>query len=503
MRKTCMLKAALMAVMIVSIALPGWAGSPKMKMTTPVPPGIATPDKVKTRFGTLKFFDGFPDKPTVDKIYDNLDFQRAVQAYLLAIPAVNQAAMRKALLQWGPANTTVPFWEDLVYPRTVGLTFNTSTTYAWMWIDLHNGPLVAEVPPGVLGAINDHWYRWVEDVGMTGPDKGKGGKYLILPPDYKGEVPDGYFVARAKTYEMFLAFRTFPDKTGNLKPAVELTKKLMKVYPLSQGANPPEMKFVNVSPEPFVTVGPGDYQFWELLNGVVQSEPSSHGDPVTLGFLSAIGIEHGKPFAPDARMKKILAEAAAVGDATARALTYRMRDKEAYYYEGSAWRTAFLGGYSFSRDGIKLLDSASQYYFYATGVTPAMEAKMVGAGSQYALAFVDAKGQPMNGSRTYRLHVPANVPVNQFWSVIAYDNQARSFLQTDQTWPSVTSTDKDFHANADGSVDVYFGPERPKDAKNFIRTIPGKGWNTIFRLYGPLEPWFDKTWRLGEIELVK
>lgn len=474
--------------------------APTTNVPTPVPPGIASPDKVETRLGTLRFFDGFPDDATVEKLYDNLDFQRAVQAYLLAIPAVNQAAMRRALLQWGPANTTMPIWEERVFPRTVGLTFNTSTPYAWMWIDLHDGPLVAEVPPGVLGAINDHWYRWVVDVGVTGPDKGKGGKYLILPPGFEGEVPEGYFVARAQAYEMFLAFRTFPDEKGDLRPAVELTRKLTNVYPLSQSANPPQMKFVNISPEPFVTVGPGDYQFWDLLNGVVQSEPPHTGDPVTLGFFAAIGIEHGKPFAPDDRMKKILTEAAAVGDATARALTYRMRDKEAFYYEGSAWRTAFLGGYSFSRDGIRLLDSASQYYFYATGVTPAMEAKMVGSGSQYALAFVDSRGQPMNGSRSYRLHVPENVPVNQFWSVIAYDNQTRSFLQTDQTWPSVTSKDKDFLANADGSVDVYFGPERPKGAKNFIRTIPGKGWNAIFRLYGPLEPWFDKTWRLGEIE---
>jgi hypothetical protein len=154
---------------------------------TVIPPGIAAPDKVETRLGTLKFFDGFPDDATVQKLYDNLDFQRAVQAYLLAIPAVNQAAMRKALLQWGPANTTMPIWEDRVFPRTVGLTFNTSTPYCWMWIDLHDGPLVAEVPPGVLGAFNDHWYRWVVDVGVTGPDKGQGGKYLILPPRCAGD----------------------------------------------------------------------------------------------------------------------------------------------------------------------------------------------------------------------------------------------------------------------------------------------------------------------------
>ncbi len=469
---------------------------------TPIPPGIAIPEKVETRLGTLEFFDGFPSDKTVEILYDNLDFQRAVQAYLLAIPAVNQAAMRKALLQWGPANRTMPIWEDLVFPRTVGLTFNTSTPYCWMWIDLHDGPAVAEVPPGVLGAINDHWYRWVVDVGVTGPDKGQGGKYLLLPPRYEGEIPDGYHVARAEAYEMFLAWRTFPDSTGNLKPAVELTKARTKVYSLAQADNPPPMKFVNISPEPFVTVGPGDYQFWELLNSVVQSEPPYTGDSVMQGFFASIGIEHGKPFKPDQRMKKILTEAAVVGDATARSLTYRMREKEAYYYEGSAWRTAFLGGYSFERDGIKLLDSASQYYFYATGVTPAMEAKMVGSGSQYALAFVDAQGQPLVGSQTYKLHIPANVPINNFWSVIAYDNQTRSLLQTDQTWPSVTSKDPDFHVNQDGSVDVYFAPARPAGAANFIRTIPGKGWNAIFRLYGPLEPWFDKSWRLGEIESV-
>jgi hypothetical protein len=271
---------------------------------TPIPPGIAAPDTMETRLGILSFFDGFPDDATVATLFDNLDFQRAVQAYLLAIPAVNQAATRKALLSWGSANTTMPIWEDLVFPCTVGLTFNTSTPYAWMWIDLHDGPLVAEVPPGVLGAFNDHWYRWVVDVGVTGPDQGKGGKYLVLPPRYEGEVPDGYFVAQAEAYEMFLAFRTFPDEMGNLKPHVDLTKQRTKVYPLAHIDNPPPMKFVNISPEPFVTVGPGDYQFWNLLNDVVQSEPPYTGDPVTLGFFAAIGIEHGKPFAPDARMQK-------------------------------------------------------------------------------------------------------------------------------------------------------------------------------------------------------
>ncbi len=450
----------------------------------------------------MRFFDGFPDDPTVEVLFDNLDFQRAVQAYLLALPAVNQASMRRALLSLGPANSTVPIWEDLVRPCTIGLTFNTSTSYTWMWIDLRDGPLVAEVPPGVLGGIDDFWYRWVVDVGLTGPDQGKGGKYLLVPPGYEEELPDGYTVVRPQTSPMFLAWRGFVDEPKDPHPAVEVIKANTRVYPLSQADDPPPMEFVNISSEPFVTVGPGDYQFWELLDGVVQDEPPETLDPVTMGFFASIGIEHGKPFRPDDRMRAILTEAAAVGDATARALTYRYRRQSAFFYEDSAWRTAFEGGYDFEENAIKLLDSTAQFFFYATGTTPAMEAEMVGAGSQYALAFVDADGRPLSGDGIYRLRVPKDVPVNNFWSVIAYDNQTRSMLQTDQEWPSVTSQDADFTVNDDGSVDVIFSVTRPDDAPNWIQTLPGKGWNVIFRLYGPLEAWFDKTWRLPEIESV-
>jgi hypothetical protein len=265
--------------------------------------------------------------------------------------------------------------------------------------------------------------------------------------------------------------------------------------------DPPALKFVDVTPEAFCSVGPGDYTFWEYLNEVVQEEPSTSVDPVRLGFFASIGIEKGKPFAPDARMKGILTEAATVGDATARALTYRMRDRRAYLYPNSAWRTLFLGGYDFVQDGVLLLDSAVQCFFYGTGVSPAEEVKMVGQGSQYAIAFVDARGQPLDGGKNYKLHLPPNIPVNNFWSVIVYDSQTRSQLQTDQEWPTVTSQNKDTQGNADGSVDVYFGPKAPAGKEgNWVQTIPGKGWNVMMRLYGPLDPWFDKTWRPGEIE---
>ena len=503
MKGAWMLKAALVAVMVSSMVLPGWAESPKMKMTTTVPPGIEMSDKVETRLGTLEFFDGFPDKATVETLYDNLDFQRAVQAYLLGLAPVSQVANRKGIREVGPDNTTVPIFETMMNARSIFLTPNNNTPYTWFWLDLRNGPLVVEVPPKVLGLMNDMWYRFVTDVGMVGPDKGEGGKYLLLPPGYKGEVPEGYFVVRSATYSNWIAWRTFLEN-GDPKPGVDRVKQFTKIYPLSQAANPPKLNFVNVSGRDFNTVGPADYPFWEYLDHVVQEEPTESVDPVTLGLWASIGIQKGKPFIPDARMKKILTEAALVGDATARAITFRMRLKEAYYYPNSAWRSGFLGGYTFENNGALILDAYSSFFFYATGVTPAMDSKTVGEGSQYMAAFVDSKGNPLDGGKNYKLHLPPNIPVANFWSVILYDNQTRSMLQTDQQWPAVSSQTKGLVVNPDSSVDVYFGPKAPKGKEsNWVQTVPGKGWNTLLRLYGPLQPWFDKTWRPGEIELIK
>ena len=504
MRTPFALKAIFLATLAISLASPAAAAtSPKMKMTTTMAPGIATPDTVNTRLGELKFFAGFPDKPTVDKLYDNLDFQRAVQAYLLALPAVSQAYNRKEILKLGPANTTVPIFENRMDSKAVFLTPNTETPYSWMWIDLSKGPVVLEAPPKVLGALNDMWYRWVVDIGLTGPDKGAGGKYLILPPGHTDPVPDGYIVVKSPTFSLWAPWRSFVVD-GDPKPGVDLVKKHTRAYLLSEAANPPAMNFVNVSGKDFGTVAPGDYAFWGLLNQVVQEEPSESLDPVRLGFYASLGIVKGKPFAPDARMQKILTEAAAVGDATARAIAFRIRDKEDFYYDNSAWRLPFLGGYKFeNQPGVMNMDGYVMYYFLATGVTPAMETKMVGQGSQYAWAAVDAKGAPLDGSKSYKLRLPPNVPIQNFWSVIVYDNQARSMVQTDQQFPSVSSQNKDLVVNADGSIDIFFGPKAPAQKANWIQTVPGQSWNTILRLYSPLEPWFSKTWRPGEIELIK
>jgi hypothetical protein len=390
---------ALRVTFILAAGSTGLAQSVKMKMTTDIPPGIATPDKLETRLGTLTLRDGVPDKETAQKVYDNLDFQRATQAYLNSIQIASMGGMRKGILRFGPPNTTALLFEELMDSTTLFLTPNTTSVYMCAWLEMKDEPYVIETPPNVLGIIDSHWFHYVADFGNAGPDKGQGGKFLILPPGYQGNVPDGYHVAQSDTYGNWVIWRGF-QVDGDPRPAVETTKDVFCMYPLSQKDSPPKMNFINVSGKEFNTIHRTDYQIFEEINDVVQAEPSEGQDPEILGQLASIGIKKGQPFKPNARMRKILNEAADVGAVTVRTLTARPRDEMFYFYPGEGvWSTPFPGGsYEFLDGGARVLDGRSYFHFYATGITPAMTMRMVGKGSQYGVAYMDAGGNALDGS---------------------------------------------------------------------------------------------------------
>ncbi len=479
---------------------------PVFEFTTEIPDGITTPDNIETRLGELNFFDGVPDAESTEKIYNLLDFHHALEAYLSGIKIASMDAMRRGIEAFGPANTTVLQFADLMDSQALFLTPNTTSVYQTAWLDLGEEPMVMETPPNVLGLVNDGWFKYVADFGNLGPDEGKGGKFLIIPPSYEGEVSeDGYTaVMRPSTYGNWLLWRGF-TVDGSTEQAVTQTQEMFRLYPLSQADKPPEMTFVNVSGENFNTIHVMDARMFEEIDTVIQNEPLDGESPEILGHLASIGIVKGEDFAPDERMEGILEAAASAGSVIVKTLVSKPRDERALWYPGeSYWQNAFPGGaYTWMLDGVTLHDFRSMFHFYATGITPAMAVKAVGKGSQYAFTYRDAEGNALDGSKTYKVIVPPDPPAEDFWSFTLYDNQTRSMLQTDMQFPAIGSNTAGVKQNDDGSTEIYFGPKAPDGwESNWIQTIPGRGWNTILRLYGPLEPWFDQTWRPGEIELV-
>jgi hypothetical protein len=510
MKSSIVAFAALTLLSAGLLAANACAAEPTSGYNTKIPEKIMTPDAVETRLGTLRFDDGMPDQATVDMAYDTLDLMRGIDTFLNGIPATSIEGLRLGWVELGGKTAQdVFFAKDLLDSNPLFLTGNTDTVYCQTFLNLkEDGPTVVEIPKGCgPGTVNDAYFRFVTDMGIPGPDAGKGGKYLILPPGHEGNVPDGYFVSQSPTYVNWLILRGFLVD-GKTDAAVKMFTEGLKVYPLEDADNPPKMNFGSMSKRAFNTIHANDFEFYEELDTVIQREPVEMIEPQLRGLFASIGIQKGKEFAPDARMKKILTQAVAVGNATARAITFRPRDPSAYYYEGRYWYTGFIGGsHEWLIDegrGGRNMDARTLFFYFATVNTPAMVAKMVGKGSQYAACCRDKNGDYLNGERTYKLNIPANAPAKDFWSVVVYDPQTRSELQTGQPFPSKNNKRDDLIVNEDGSVDLYFGPKAPAGKeRNWVETVPGKNWFCLLRLYGPLEPWFDKSWQPGDIELVR
>jgi len=484
-----------------------------------------------------------PDADTTQKVYDELDYIHAVNAFMNGYPLVNQLALRKGFIAAGIKDNEFIVTPNLMDSKSLFLTANADTYYFWGYLDLTKGPLVVETPPGALGVVDDMTWKWITDFGLPGPDRGEGGKYVIVPPGYTGTLPEGgYYIGRSATWQVSFLGRLFLVN-NDPKPVDEIVKKTLKVYPYVPGGSGSSVgtylngkgslgqispsvspKFIDGTGKVMNTIPPADYTYFEMLNEVIQTQPAGSVDAEIAGQAAAIGIVKGKPFNPDARMKKILTAAVTMGNATARAVTFNAREAEGfnYYGAGSHWvNSLFTGGYEFmtpppeiTKDGVKPYESdgarklnARTWFFYlATGVTPAMCMRLENIGSQYLAAYLDSKGAPLDGSKTYKVTLPPNIPAARFWSFTVYDNQTRSMLDTPQRYPragSQTYPSPAAKPNPDGSTTVYFAPTQPAgvDRGNWIQTDPKKGWCTLLRLYSPLKSFFDKSWKAGEIEL--
>ena len=418
-------------------------------------------ETLETRYGTFAFKNGYPVGDATTRLLDMQKLNRAIEVYTTQMMRVSEIGLREGLRVFGARTPQhVVIWEKLMDAKTVLLTANTETVYALSHLDVKtDGPTVVEAPPHMLGFIQDGLQRYVSDVGPLGPDKGAGGKFLVLPPGYTGAVPEGYFVSRSPTYSVTIGLRGFQvdNKTDQ---AVALMKQI-KIYPLAKASAPPPMQFMNGSNQNINTVFPDTLRYFELLAMLVNEEPAELFDPLERAQMQAIGIEKGKSFNPDEKMKGLLSEAARIGGAIARANTY---DDPAtvYYYPNRKWQQ-MQGGltYTFARDGIPQIDVRNNVYYMAAGNSPAMMAKNVGQGSQYLWSYRDARGEFLDGAKTYRLHVLSNIPAKAFWSVVVYDALSRSELQNGQPLPSVSSYVNP-KINADGSVDIVFGPNEPQ-----------------------------------------
>ena len=459
----------------------------------------------------FEFEAGYPTAESSQALYDEMDYQRAVQAYIWATPMINSMGMRAAFAGYGVTehNRKIMAFEYSLLPQHIWMTANSTTPYFWTLMDLKkSGPMVAEVPPqDVLGGFYGFWMRALEDFGLPGPDRGEGGKYLILPPEYEGEVPEGYFVVRSVSNIVWWYGRA---NGAHFKggPALEVFEKL-NLYPLAEADNPPPAGVVAVGEQPIDTDWPKDYAAWQLIHEGMQLDNVRKQDKIIYDFLRALGIEHGKPFNPDERQKRILTRAAETGHKMVMNLAFNNRNPEVEWWPDRQWvQIASCKDALFETETYdEVTDRAQWYQLVANGkyiYEAAKREPVYGAGSAYLSSYKDNVGAFLNGSSAYRLTVPANVPIANFWSVTVYNNATRSMIRNDQQRIDRGSTDE-LEVNADGTVDLYFGPEIPEGGteSNWVQTNKGDGWFVLFRFYGPEKPYYDRSWKLNDFEKIK
>ena len=429
-------------------------------------------------------------------------------------------AMKEASeAKFGKGYNVLPIWKKRLDAKTRITTPNSDVIYALGYLDLQaDGPLVIEAPPGLQGVLDDFFQRpicsdvkiegkhWCGDVGLPGPDKGKGGKYLLLPPDFTGKVPAGYLAYRSRTYGVFVFWRGFFQDPKQLEAPVRLMEQTA-IYPLGKKASARKMEFPDASGVPIDMLPPRDSSAFDMLKRFVDDEYVDPADSDMRGMLAAIGIVKGEPFSPDSHARAILERAAKRASEMGRyAATVQLAQRPgALYYPDRRWVNGFPpvpGTPTFQGPTYTDVDQRSGFFTLAYSTSPGMAISLPDVGAKYPNTFRDADGEYLEGERSYRLVLPPAIPAKIFWSVTAYDDETASGLDNGQPFPSLNQMDQPVTA-ADGSTEIYFGPKSPGEGKNWIATLPGRGFFVILRLYGPTKAFYDKTWKPGDVERLR
>jgi len=483
----------------------------------------------QTRFEALAKSEFKENRPTAEAaktLRDELLFQRATQTYLWALPLLNTMGMRDGFNEsFGTGYNVMAIWEKRLDAKTHITTPNSDLIYGMVFVDLaETGPLVFEAPPKLQGILLDFWQRPIPvdggkffgDLGLPGPDGGAGGKFLLLPPGYEGDVPEGYYVYRSGTNNVFIFLRSFYQSLDNISPAVDVLKQSV-LYPLGKKDSAKPMVFKNASGAPHEMLPRRDATAFEQLKWLVDSEGDTLADPDWFGMLAGLGIVKGEPFKPDAHTKEILFKAAETGYKTSRVIGMetKMGDADLRIYKdrqwvnpvnnlGSRWPDSYTDlAFIDRKHGFRNLDARAWFFTDYYSISPGMVSMTPGKGAFYMVAFKDADGNWLDGQHSYTLKLPPDIPAALFWSVTLYEAENASGLDNGQPFPSLGKLNNPV-VNADGSTDLYIGPKAPAGKeKNWLATPPRRGYFAILRLYAPTEPALDMTWKPGDFEKVK
>jgi len=451
------------------------------------------------------------DSKEAESLRDELYYQNAVRTYMTMLGALNTIGMRDGSEQdFGAGYHVLPIWKQRMDSRTMVPTPNGDVIYSMSYLDLKKtGPLVVKAPPNVIGMFTDFFQRTLTDVGAVGPDRARGGLYLLLPPDYTGPVPGGYFTVKSPTYNVLLFFRTVMGKgEGRPDPAPAVKNaETTRVYPLyATEKDVKPMEFPDASGKPVNMMYPVDSQFWTKLKAFVDYEPVSAIDPELRGVLAAIGIVKGQPFQPTARQQELLQKAVVTAPRMLLAQRQLGRDdKRNLYYKDRQYESAWAGATAdWAQESYLDATQRAMFFQYVYSSAPAMVIHTTGAGSKYPFTVRDADGKLMNGSGTYKLRLPPGIPAALFWAVTAYNVTDGTMPQTAQLLPS-TNGYYDIPKQADGSIEIWFGPSKPQGVADaaFIQTIPGRDFLVAVRLYGTEDGFYDQTWKPDDVVKVK